>query len=211
VRSRDTQFKEIINILDYMQEINTIEIITDLSTIRNDACIELLVTKDQIENNFTIITSEEFALITSIQSNTSVENLISTFLYVKSYIFKRNLQEDGSEFSNANEHPEAFFTRIEKICEDTGLARETVNKCLNGLIDNKVLIKYEVGSYPSRKSDKFPIGNSPNIYVLNNSKAQQEIKWALEKLKTLYKVESFLPALKKKHITDNTNDNQDDL
>lgn len=198
IKARDNQFKEVISILNYLQDINMIKVITDLSSIRYDSVIELIMSKDQTETNFTTITSEEFEAITSISSKVSIENLITTYLYIKSCIFKRNLRDDGTEFYNANERPEAFFTRIERICEETGLAKETVNKCLNCLVDNKLLIKHEVGSYAGIQKGKHFVGNSPNIYVLNNSSANQEIRWALDRLKALYKVDSFYPAINRK-------------
>ena len=54
-----------------------------------------------------------------------------------------------------------------------------------------MLIKKEVGSIQPDKNK--PPQNVPNIYVLNKEGYEQEIKWAMNKLKEVYKVNTFYP------------------
>lgn len=49
--------------------------------------------------------------------------------------------------------------------------------------------KKEVGSV--QPDPNKPPKNVPNIYVLNNERCEQEIKWAIEKMLEIYKVDSF--------------------
>ena len=74
------------------------------------------------------------------------------------------------------------------------MSKDTINQCIQYLTSSigdrePLLIKKEVGSV--QPDPKKPPKNVPNIYVLNNERCEQEIKWAIEKMLEIYKVESF--------------------
>ena len=119
------------------------------------------------------------------------------FLYINSYIGCRPKKDDGSEFDNAKDNPEAFFRSIKNMSEELAMSKDTINQCINYLTtstDNNpaLLIKREVGSVQPDKSK--PPKNVPNIYVLNKDGYKQEIEWALNKMLQLYQVDEFYPS-----------------
>jgi hypothetical protein len=200
-KNKTNAYIEIINVLNYLLDKRFIKINTDLNNINGNYGIKININPDfDATDKFTTINSNEFNIITSSKSSASIENLIAVFLYIKSYIFKRILNEDGTEKEGAKERPESFFREVDLICLDTGLSKQTIDKCLNELVSLKLLVKHEVGSCIKIKKGKKLIENVPNIYVLNNNNANQEIEWTLNKMKDFYHVDKFNKATSKNII-----------
>ncbi|MBU5332080.1 hypothetical protein KQI61_07700 [Anaerocolumna aminovalerica] len=183
VRPKDKRYIEALDILNYLQNEKMIDVITDLNTIKYDSVIELKIINENFDclDSFTKIDSNEFNSIVSSNSNVSIENLIQVYLYVKSYIFKRNIKKPKNDSK-----PESFYRGITDICDDTGLAKETVSKCLEELIKLKLLVKHEIESYIKKKNGKKEC--FPNIYVLNNENSKQEIELTINILNEFYDV-----------------------
>ena len=80
------------------------------------------------------------------------------------------------------------------MSKELSMSKDTINQCIQCLTSSigdkePLLIKKEVGSV--QPDPKKPPQNVPNIYVLNNGRCKQEIKWAIEKMLEIYKVDSF--------------------
>ena len=124
------------------------------------------------------------------------------FLYINSYIGCRGRQDDGSEYDNAKDNPEAFYRSIKNMSEELAMSKDTINQCIEYLTTSSetheaLLIKREVGSVQPDKTK--PPQNVPNIYVLNKEGYEQEIKWALNKMLELYQVNEFCPIKNGNH------------
>ena len=129
-------------------------------------------------------------------SSLNRENMLVAFLYINSYIGCRPKQNDGSEYENAKDNPEAFYRSIKHMAEELSMSKDTINQCIEYLTKSSdnipaLLIKREVGSIQPDKSK--PPKNVPNIYVLNKEGYKQEIEWALNKMIDLYKTDEFYP------------------
>lgn len=190
-------FYEILKVLIFFEESNLIEI--DDSFLKNapnnlsyKTLIPITVISDNFDTlgNFTILTTNEFECI--MQNNTTSSNitLLLLYLYVKSYIYNRPKDEDGNEaYKHPDEHPEAFWGSIRKMSADLGMSTNTIMNGLNVLCspfkgNEPLLVKYETGMAPF--GEKKEIRKLPNIYVLNNKNAKQEIKWAIPKVKQMF-------------------------
>lgn len=192
-------FKEILDVLEYMINNKMIEVKQDLDSLNYDTGIEIKIISDNFDcpGNFGKITSSQFDVIMMVDSSLNRENILMAFLYINSYIGCRAKKNDGSEFDNAKDNPEAFFRSIKNMSEELAMSKDTINQCINYLTtstDNNpaLLIKREVGSVQPDKSK--PPKNVPNIYVLNKDGYKQEIEWALNKMLQLYQVDEFYPS-----------------
>lgn len=182
--------------IQFLVDNNMIQFNTPISNFKgnNFASIKILDDFDSVED-YTIITADE--IDTLLQSKTKIEkaNLFAIYLYMKSYIFQRNLTDIGEEFADAPSKPSAFFKSIDSIMQDTGISKETINRCIKEYIHLRLFKCKQTGSYKT-SNDKEK--NAPNIYVLDNDKAEQEIEWAVEKLKQMYNVDTFGEFKKRK-------------
>ena len=178
-----------------------IEVKQDLDSLNYDTGIEIKIISENFDNakHFAKITSSQFNSIMMADSSLNKENILVAFLYILSYIGCRKRNEDGSEKSDAKEYPEAFFKSIEKMSKELSMSKDTINQCMGFLTKSTderdaLLIKREVGSVQPDKSK--PPQNVPNIYVLNKKGYEQEIKWAIEKIIDLYKIDEIYPFVK---------------
>lgn len=179
------QCKNIIKTLKYMEDINMVNIITDLSKVGYLDMIRLKVNNHKSHSSFTSLTYDEYSKIASIESPYGFDNILTVFLYVKSHIFKRSKMKGGDEQPEAYDKPEAFFVAINIVRRDLGMSKDTVSSCLLELVKNNILIKHEAKLYANDSNkDSKPLW-APNIYVLPNSHSDQEIEWALNKLKAM--------------------------
>ena len=192
-------FKEILDVLEYMINNQMIEVKQDLDSLSYDTCIEIKIISENFDSTekFGKLTSSQFDTIMMADSSLNRENILVAFLYINSYIGCRPRQNDGSEYENAKDNPEAFYRSIKNMSEELSMSKDTINQCIGYLTkstDNipALLIKREVGSVQQDKSK--PPQNVPNIYVLNKEGYKQEIEWALNKMLELYKVDEFFPT-----------------
>lgn len=195
-RNKPKAFKEILDVLEYMINNKMIEIKQDLDSLNYDTGIEIKIISENFDhpNNFTKITTSQFDTIMMADSSLNKENLLIAFLYINSYIGCRSKNVDEKY---CKENPEAFWRSIECMADDLSMSKDTINQCLNYLTSNEddhsaLLVKEEVGSIQPDKSK--PPKNAPNIYVLNKEGYEKEIKWALNKMLEIYKVDKFFPV-----------------
>lgn len=176
-----------------------IEVKQDLDSLAYDTGIEIKIISENFDypDKFVKLTSSQLDAIMMADSSLNRENILMAFLYINSYIGCRSKNDDGSEYDNAKDNPEAFYRSIKSMSEELAMSKDTINQCINYLTtstENKsaLLIKREVGSVQPDKSK--PPKNVPNIYVLNKDGYKQEIEWALNKMLQLYQVDEFYPS-----------------
>lgn len=188
-------FKEILDVLEYMINNKMIKVSQDLDSLSYDTGIEIEIIPGNFDcaEKFTMITSSQLNTIMMTDSSLNKENILLAFLYINSYIGCRSKKDDGTEYDDAKDKPEAFFKSIESMSKELSISKDTVSQCIECLIskeeNNPLLIKKEVGSIPATKTS--PPKNVPNIYVLNKDGYQREIKWALNKMLEVYGVKKF--------------------
>lgn len=209
-RNKPKAFREILDVLEYMINNKMIEVTQDLDSLNYDTGIEIKIISKNFDypDHFCKLTSSQLDVIMS-ESTINRECLLMAFLYINSYIGCRPRNEDGSErMLNPETKPEAFWRSITRMSEDLSMSKDTINQCVNFLstsTDNRqaLLVKKEVGSIHPDKTK--PPQNVPNIYVLNKSGYQQEIKWALSKMHEIYDVDNFerIKTGKRKSKTEN--------
>ena len=198
-RNKPKAFREILDVLEYMINNKMIEVKQDLDSLSYDTGIEIKIISDNFDcpEKFGKITSSQFDVIMMADSSLNRENILMAFLYINSYIGCRPKKDDGSEYDNAKDNPEAFYRSIKNMSEELAMSKDTINQCINYLTTSTennpaLLIKREVGSVQPDKSK--PPKNVPNIYVLNKEGYEREIEWALNKMLQLYQVDEFYPS-----------------
>ena len=197
-RNKPKAFKEILDVLEYMINNKMIEVNQDLDSLNYDTGIEIKIIPENFDypDKFGKLTASQFDAIMMADSSLNKENLLVAFLYINSYIGCRNRKDDGSEYDDAKDKPEAFYRSIKHMSEELAMSKDTINQCIEYLTTSSdaheaLLIKREVGSVQVDKTK--PPQNVPNIYVLNKEGCEQEIKWALSKILELYNVDEFYP------------------
>ena len=163
----------------------------DLDSISYDTGIEIKIIPKYFDHpkSWTRLSATTFNDLMANDLSVAKENLLLVFLYINSYIGCRKRDDTGKDvMENPQNSPEAFYRNLHSMSTDLSMSRETINKCIKYLVDEKILIKKTVGSV--KAWDKAP-QNVPNIYVLNNDRCNQEIEWALNKMKESYKVDLF--------------------
>lgn len=197
-RNKPKAFREVLDVLEYMINNKMIEVKQDLDSLSYDTGIEIKIITENFDypDKFTKLTTSQFNTIMMADSSLNKENVLMAFLYINSYIGCRTKQDDGSEYKNAKDNPEAFFRSIKNMSEELCMSKDTINQCIEYLTTSSqnheaLLIKREVGSVQPDKNK--PPQNVPNIYVLNKDGYEQEIKWALSKILELYQVDRFYP------------------
>ena len=188
-------FKEILDVLEYMINNKMIKVSQDLDSLSYDTGIEIEIIPENFDcaEKFTMITTSQLNTIMMADSSLNKENILLAFLYINSYIGCRSKKDDGTEYENAKDNPEAFFKSLESMAKEISMSKETINQSLDYLTSSEehpaLLIRENVGSIPATKSH--PPKNVPNIYVLNKEGCQKEIKWALDKMLEVYGVKEF--------------------
>ena len=190
-------FKEILDVLEYMINNKMIEVQQDLDSLSYDTGIEIKIIPENFDfPKFAKLTSSQLNTIMMADSSLNKENILMAFLYINSYIGCRNKTIEETDIKNKCNNPEAFWRSINRMSEDLSMSKDTINQCIQYLTTSSddrpaLLIKKEVGSIQPDKNK--PPQNIPNIYVLNKEGYEQEIKWAMNKLKEVYKVNTFYP------------------
>jgi len=209
------QFK---NQLQFLIDNEMIEPERDINTLKPDACIDIKVLDNfEVHKDYTIITAKEIDDLLQSPAKIDKSKLFAVYLYIKSFMRNRNLDDNGNEFKDAKDNPSAFWGTISNTVTDVGVAKETVNKCLKEYLKLGLLKRHVVGSYVTKHSEGIVRINVPNIYVLNQEGWGQEIERALDKIKTFHNTTSFdPPALRGKKTkvsvtVSGEEDNMDDL
>lgn len=128
---------------------------------------------------FAKLSYDVFDTIIGIDYPLSKSTLLKVYTYIRGRIIENEQQAYG------------FYGSIERAVKNLDLNRKTVDDCLDLFVDHNLFIKYITGScYIDGESR-----NVPNIYVLPDDQAENNIKALLEDLKQRYSVEDFAPAL----------------
>ena len=182
---------EILDVLEYMINNKMIEVKQDLDSLSYDTGIEIKIISENFDypEKFTKITSSQYETIMMADTTLNKENILMAFLYINSYIGCRKKRNDGSEFSDAKDNPEAFWKSIDCMAKELCMSKKTINQCIDYLTTSfgdkpALLVKKEVGNVRHTKTQQ--VKNFPNIYVLNKDGYEQEIKWALNKMLEVY-------------------------
>lgn len=171
-----------------------ITIAQDIDSITYDTGIEIKVISDNFDvpKNFCKFDFNMFDKIMDADSAISNETLLLSYIYILSYIGekseRRDKESDSDYLRRLKDYPRAFFRDIGNMSKDLSMSKDTITKCINYFLSNEILIRENVGSVKIKGK---PPQNVPNIYVLNNEECNQEIEWALEKMKEIYKVDHF--------------------
>jgi DNA-binding phage protein len=178
-----------------------IKVSQDLDSLSYDTGIEIEIIPNNFDcaERFTMITASQLNTIMMADSSLNKENILLVFLYINSYIGCRSKKNDGTEFENAKNSPEAFFKSLESMAKEISMSKETINQSLEYLTSpeyhSALLVRKNVNIVPS--TNLHPPKNIPNIYVLNKHNYQQEIKWALDRMTEIYKTKIFEQKKKK--------------
>lgn len=148
VKSTSSALTTLRKRLSFLQEKNLIKIKENINNIgKNDLIeIEVLVNKELLENNFTLLTSEEIETFLKLDT---YEGLI--FLYYKRHI---------------NKKIGYAFTTMETISDELGLSKNTITKANNKLIELGIILK-ENPNFCTKNKITGQIRNSNNRYYLN--------------------------------------------
>lgn len=140
-----------------------------------------------LENKFYNIPTKMFAKLSydafdtmiGIDYPLSKPTLLKVYTYIRGRIIENEQQAYG------------FYGSIERAVKDLDLNRKTVDACLELFVDHNLFIKYTTGSCYIDGEPR----NVPNIYVLPDDQAENNIKALLEELKQRYGVDEFAPEL----------------
>ncbi|WP_294379061.1 hypothetical protein [uncultured Clostridium sp.] len=128
---------------------------------------------------FAKLSYDIFDTIIGIDYPLSKPTLLKVYTYIRGRIIENGQQAYG------------FYGSVERAVKDLDLNRKTVDVCLDLFVDHNLFIKYTTGSCYINGEPR----NVPNIYVLPDDQAENNIKALLEELKQRYRVEDFAPAL----------------
>lgn len=140
-----------------------------------------------LENKFYKLPTKMFAKLSydvfdtmiGIDYPLSKPTLLKVYTYIRGRIIENEQQAYG------------FYGSIERVVKDLDLNRKTVDACLELFVDHNLFIKYTTGSCYIDGEPR----NVPNIYVLPDDQAENNIKALLEELKQRYGVEEFAPVI----------------
>lgn len=120
-----------------------------------------------------------FDALVSIDYPLAKPTLLKVYTYIRGRIIENTQQAYG------------FYGSIERAVKDLNLSRKTVDTCLDLFVENNLFIRHITGSCYVNGSPR----NVPNIYVLPDDNAKNNIKALLGDLKQKYKVDEFAPVI----------------
>ena len=142
-----------------------------------------------VVDNFTKLTDTEFDSIIRNNSSRDKENILGVYLYIKSFYHP---------YTSVN-RPIGFHNSLSSISKALDISERVLIKALSWLVEQKLLIKYYVGSIETDNVKK-PRKNVPNIYIPNLEQSQDEIdetiKSTVSMMQDFYSVDEFLPFMK---------------
>jgi len=191
-RNTDGSIKQFKKQIEFLVDNGMIKFITPKRSLMGNNYTEVKILKEfDFTENYTILTATEIDQLLLSKIRIAKEKLFAIYLYIKSFIYQRNLTEDDTEFSDAKNKPMSYWGSIDVLIDTIGTCKLTFNKCVNEYIKLGLLKKHETGSYTKNIKGKLKDINAPNIYVLNIGDYQQEIDWTLIKLKNMYGIDEF--------------------
>ena len=153
----------------------------DIDHVGYNDCIQVDIVCANFDpiKNFTTITTSQWEFITSNQTLINTENILSVFLYINSYIYRRKKNDSKIMY------PEAFWKSLETMAKDLSMSKNTINKCIAYLSSSlngcpALLVKHD--QQIIQYSNNSPPKQIPNIYVLNQDGYKKEIELATQKI-----------------------------
>jgi len=190
-KNKPKTFNEILDILEYMINNEMIEVAQDLDSLSYDTGIEIKINAKNFDcpERFTKLESYQLDHILTAETSLNKENILMAFLYISSYIGCRKRNEDGSELENPQNNPEAFWKSINNMAKDLGMSKSTIYQCIDYLTTYNndtppLLIKHNISEFNNEEN----LTGLPSIYVLNKKGYENEIKWAINKMKEIYDI-----------------------
>lgn len=185
-RNRPKAFYDVVRALKFMVENRMIQVNQDLDALYYDTGIEIDVIPEyfDVQREWSALYTDDFDRIMQGDSDTKKDLLLLSYLYVNSYINTRQ----ANHITDKSKSPEAFYKNLSSMANDLSMSKGSVSKCLKELVSKNLLVRETVGSL---KQNNNKSRNVPNIYVLNKEGHEQEIQWALQKLKDIYQVGKF--------------------
>ena len=190
-KNKPKTFNEILDILEYMINNEMIEVAQDLDSLSYDTGIEIKINAKNFDcpERFTKLESYQLDHILTAETSLNKENILMAFLYISSYIGCRKRNEDGSELENPQNNPEAFWKSINNMAKDLGMSKSTIYQCIDYLTTYNndtppLLIKHNISEFNNEEN----LTGLPSIYVLNKKGNENEIKWAINKMKEIYDI-----------------------
>ena len=124
------------------------------------------------ESEFTLLSLQELEIILGCKEYKSKTALVKTFLYVKSFMNITYKKNPDSVIS-------AYYVAGTVASRTLGMSRNKYDFCINILCWLGLLVCRQTGSY----YDETGIKNAPNIYVLNDDRAEDNIRGAMSRLR----------------------------
>ena len=161
-------FKDIITSLQFLETEGLIAIEQELSKIKYDTLIRV-----QIKPNFdTHLDSIEFSKselenILNIDTTISKDILIHSFLYIKSYIFKKCYSSE-----TLSPAPKAFFKSIRSSAKEIGISKNTFHSCIKTLCEGNNALLVSGSRVPNNEGQPF---FAPRAIVLNKPGWEDEL------------------------------------
>lgn len=139
-RNKPKAFQEILDVLEYMINNNMIEVQQDLDSIGYDTGIEIKIISENFDpcKDFSKLTSSQYDFIMMNESSINRENILVAFLYINSYIYIRQRDNNGNELlSKPQDKPEAFFRSIDSMSKELSMSKDTINQCIQFATTNR--------------------------------------------------------------------------
>lgn len=155
----------------------------DVSSVRLNNLIEFQLLDKFYESQPTTIfcklTQNVFDTIIGMDSKYSSLTLLKLYTYIRSHIVESTRTAYG------------FNKSIEIAHIETGVSRKTFDECLALFVEHGLFIKHITGGCYIRNQPR----TMPNIYVLPDNNADENIKTILDEMKRRYDVDEFLPQI----------------
>lgn len=180
-RNKPKAFGEIINVLLKMQELQMIQIYTDLHSVDYDTGIEIKINPISFDasTHFTMITSSQIQNISNAPKEINKENILMVFIYICSYIAQKTNK-------CLNHTSYVCWRSLNTISDDLKISKQATVNCLNYLTsstdsEKALLAKRELG-YVYSEENSLP-KKAPNIYTYNKPEYIPELEKAAELLR----------------------------
>ena len=140
--------------------------------INPSECLEVVLSNSYIpKERFLKLTQKEYDIIINNHQYRNKASLLRVYLYIKSFMFVDNVDSRKSI--------SAYYVAGDIAANTLGMSRSKYDSCVNSLCEIGLLVCRQTGSYYTYHG----ITNAPNIYVLNNENAENNISGAMSRLK----------------------------
>ena len=189
------QFRNILLILQQNDIISDIRYGVRLEKVKTKEMIvcqfNMIFNKDEKGNDleFYCIEYDNYAKILDCDIKNKI-NLINVYCYIISRM-RRGSLTDIDDLQKSGGSAECVWIKEETIAKELCITKNTVIKCINKLIELKLLYKDNLGQVVKEGSDKKQ--NAVNIYVVNPT----HMKDGLKENRTWYEAQNYIILNKK--------------